>query len=272
MLSLLTHAARRAYAPVRLQTTGNGLGGPTPSGEEPLCVRNAAFFMPWCALYGRTGRESRKALPVLGRSANPSGSAHHAWRRGVRFVERTRAHTMAIQSHGASAHVPASSANNSTHESAAAELRIDIYPRGYVSWRGSSEQLRDEGLIPPDFVWPSRNEPKCWTADGFDFILWRCRPEGIKVPRAVWWQGDHWFLRRTLHSHGLDGWAAARIYEKERELAFERWKQTREGFAQSARYFQARCDEAFQSFLVLAAGLHKRKRGRKAKAQQGGLQ
>lgn len=46
-----------------------------------------------CVPYGRTGRESRKALPVPHRSVNPFGSAHPI-DSGERFVTRTEAHTM----------------------------------------------------------------------------------------------------------------------------------------------------------------------------------
>lgn len=71
-----------------------GLGGPTRAAmsREQSCL--AAFLSSGVPLWAdRTG--SRQGSPVLSRSANPFGSAHPAWRRGKRFVNRTeRANNM----------------------------------------------------------------------------------------------------------------------------------------------------------------------------------
>ena len=144
------------------------------------------------------------------------------------------------------------------------DLTIDIYPRGYVMWVGTSEQLRDEGLIPQDFSWPHAFDWKVWTADGFEFMLWRSRPEGAKGPKRLWAAVDNWSLRRRLESQPLDGWAAARIYEKEQELSLVRWQQTREWSVFISKHFAARADKDFQAFLAKMPGACKtNRRGRR---------
>lgn len=81
-----------------------GFGDPVRSGVRAACNRNAAFSMPARVQFnGRAGRESRKALPVLRRFANPFGSAHPFGDGcAVRNLNESE-HTMSKPSIGASA-------------------------------------------------------------------------------------------------------------------------------------------------------------------------
>lgn len=131
------------------------------------------------------------------------------------------------------------------------ELVIDIYPRGYDSWTGTSAQLIDEGLVPEGFKWPVGRGSRYWEAGGLDFWLRRCRPEGHKGPMSSWLEIDYWYLRRTLTSQGKDGFAAARLHEKRLALAEELWRNTPAYREQWSRYWVAYKDEAFQRLKAL---------------------
>lgn len=155
----------------------------------------------------------------------------------------------------------------STHQDIAAptaeqDVLIDIYPRGYDSWVGTSAQLIAEGLIPDGFGWPRGAADMHWNANGFDYWLRRTRPEGHKGPMRSWLEIDHWCLRRTLSSKGRDGFTAARIHEKRVALEEELWRSTPAYREQWRRYWAAHEDKAFQRLKALIVPEQK-KRGRK---------
>ena len=73
-------------------------------------------------------------------------------------------------------------------------LALTISPYGYVEWRGPRAKLEARGLIPADFKWPKRIDYASWHADGFDFALRRCRPDGLNGPMRHWMTCDFWFV------------------------------------------------------------------------------
>lgn len=146
------------------------------------------------------------------------------------------------------------------------DLLLDIYPRGYVSWEGSSAQLNNEGLIPPRFKWPERDESAEWSANGFIYELSRCRPPWMKGGKRLWVNGDHWRLRRMLASRKRKGFDDAYIYEKQQDLARAVWACSPEASEQWNRYWEAREDRGFQAFLVGAGAKKPEKAGRPRKS------
>jgi hypothetical protein len=136
----------------------------------------------------------------------------------------------------------------------AGSVAVDIRPRGYADWEGSSAQLIAEGLIPNGFEWPQRDRPKCWTADGLDYYLSRRRPAGMKGPKRLWVEGDYWALRTTSTAQGRDGFAAARLYEAKAALEREIALQRSGGLFGTREWCTARNDKQFQAFLYRASG------------------
>lgn len=136
----------------------------------------------------------------------------------------------------------------------AGSVALDIRPRGYADWEGSSAQLIAEGLIPNGFEWPQRDRTKYWSADGLDYSLSRRRPAGMKGPKRLWVEGDHWALRTTSTAQGRDGFAAARLYEAKAALEHEISLQRSGGLFGTRAWWTARNDKPFQTFLHRATG------------------
>ena len=82
------------------------------------------------------------------------------------------------------------------------ELSLTISPFGYIEWRGPRAKLECIGAVPPNIKWPERIDYAEWHADGFDFLLRRCRPDGLRGPMRGWKNVDFWFVQcfvdRTL--------------------------------------------------------------------------
>jgi hypothetical protein len=138
------------------------------------------------------------------------------------------------------------------------ELIIDIQPRAYEIWRGSSAQLAAEGLIPAGFQWPAGFNHVGWNQGEFEFHLWRIKPDGAKGRRNLWEDVDYWFLRRGSIKNRYDGLLAHRVEVKAAELRALLWRQTPEGCQQANRWSQAYGDKSFQNFMagVLGRDLH----------------
>lgn len=147
-----------------------------------------------------------------------------------------------------------------TPRGAERELTIEIYPRGFDIWVGSRAQLEAEGLIPDSLEWPSGTASHVWQHDGFEYWLKRCRPDDMTGPMKLWANGDHWFFRRCRPER--DGFAAARLYEREQELRREKLRQSG-AFAQlDARWLKSQCSDAFQRFKQLVPALAPKPRRR----------
>jgi hypothetical protein len=89
----LTNTKAIAYPANTVEKKAVGFGDSLWSGERPPCFSEAAFFMSARVSYGRAGWDSREAMPVLHRFANPFGSAL-PFGDGERFVSRTGAHIL----------------------------------------------------------------------------------------------------------------------------------------------------------------------------------
>lgn len=137
----------------------------------------------------------------------------------------------------------------------ASDVAVNIYPRGFAEWSGSAAQLIAEGLIPDKFEWPHSSDCKRWRAGLFECFVHRMRPADMKGPQSLWKTGDYWRLRTTLAAQGMDGFAAARIYEAQANLKRELWVLSQAGRCACNRFWRARMDEPFQGFLRLAMGI-----------------
>ena len=137
----------------------------------------------------------------------------------------------------------------------ASDLLIAIRPRAEVWYQGSAEQLRAEGLIPEGFAWPKGREMVYWMAGGFDLTVERCRPPGTKSPMRQWASGDWWLLVRSPIGCRGQGPGPTLIYEKQRELEYELWRESAAGHAMFRRWWDAHRDDAFQSFKRQLLGL-----------------
>lgn len=144
----------------------------------------------------------------------------------------------------------------------ASDLLISIRPRSYTQYHGTAEQLRAEGLIPDGFKWPIGDRRISYEVGKFSCWMGRCRPDGIKGPKSIWVNGDYWFLRRDLTSRWYDGYRAADIYEKTRELAEIIQRGTPEGSRIANASWKARCDDKYMAFRNLLTGETKRGRVR----------
>lgn len=153
---------------------------------------------------------------------------------------------------------------------AAQELLIELRPDEWAQYQGCAAQLCGEGLIPADMCWPAGHASRHWTANGLEFWLRRMRPPGHKGNYASWAGLDYWCLRVTVAGRT---WSDERLRKLERraaDLADEFYALTpagnREWESRFARYWQAKKDEPFQSFL---AGVlpHQKRPGRPRKAR-----
>lgn len=150
------------------------------------------------------------------------------------------------------------------------ELHITIYPGHFARYTGSAAQLAAEGLIPEGLAWPRGKCSTRWTANGFDYILCRCRPEGRKGPMKSWLALDHWCLVFYVTGSEWPGSARHRLERAAQALRDEIYRQSpagqREWQAGWNRWWAAHKDTAFQAFK--AAVLPARKKpGRPAKAR-----
>lgn len=153
------------------------------------------------------------------------------------------------------------------------ELQIEIYPRGYDWWHGTSAQLLAEGVLPQGFEWPKGLERKSWSAGRFKYWLFRVRPDGHKGPQSSYLNVDNWSCRRTLAAQASDGFASARLHEKRVALEEELWSRTPAAQKQFNRYWAAQEDKAFQAFkATVLPQPKKRGRPRKSSTNEGGQQ
>lgn len=146
------------------------------------------------------------------------------------------------------------------------ELHIEIYPRGYDIWVGTSAQLKAEGLIPPAFEWPFGLGDRYWRDGPFDYWLCRSRPEGHKGPQSSYMQLDNWRCRRTPAVDRYSGFRNAQIFEKRAALAEELSRQTPSGDIQFSKYSATLADRAYQAFRALVVP-QKTRRGRARTSQ-----
>ena len=72
VVGCLTPPRRAAHAHPVAGNPATGFSGPCEAAKAAQRL-SCGFFSVWRAFYGRAGRESRKALPVPRRSANPFG-------------------------------------------------------------------------------------------------------------------------------------------------------------------------------------------------------
>lgn len=151
---------------------------------------------------------------------------------------------------------------STAEQAVAGELIIAIRPGGYAYWCGTAAQLKAEALIPEGFSWPKAGT-KTWNDDRFGYFLFRARPSGFKGRLPS--DHDYWKVRRALIAPGRDCWAAARVYEKEQDLARELWLQSPAYERHFARYWVACEDKAFQAFKAIFVPPPK-KRGRPRKS------
>lgn len=159
-----------------------------------------------------------------------------------------------------------------TSTPAAPELLIELRPDQWVQYQGCAAQLRGEGLIPTDFRWPDGRADGRWTAGGMEFWLRRMRPPGHKGSYASWADVDYWLLRVSVAGRTWNDVRRRQLERRAAELVDELYALTpagnREWESRFARYWQAKEDGPFQSFL--AGVLPQRKRpGRPRKARPG---
>lgn len=171
-----------------------------------------------------------------------------------------QAHLRLVSSHGDTPCTP-------VEPTAERELGIQIVPRGYDCWEGTSAQLVAEGVLPPDVDWPKGLESMSWIAGRFEYWLYRIRPEGCKGPKSAYRDVDYWACRRTLAAQGHDGFAAARLYERTQALTQEIQRQSPKGQQLERRYFATFDDQGYRAFKRLICP-PTRKAGRQPKAVQ----
>ena len=108
-----------------------------------------------------------------------------------------------------------------TSSSPGDELRLIISLCGRIEWLGAGSKLKSRGLVPSDFKWPARIEYAEWRVDGFDFLLRRCRPDGLMGPMRGWMDCDYWCLRRTKPYSPADQWLAQEPYRELGDVLFQ---------------------------------------------------
>ena len=112
----------------------------------------------------------------------------------------------------------------------------------------AARQARGDGLIPANFKWPARIDDAGWHADGFDFLLRRCRPDGLMGPMGRWMKCDYWVMRRSVPRHPDDIW---RIHEPYRDLGDILFQATRPGEAVQIILSKVNADERIEEFQAL---------------------
>lgn len=143
------------------------------------------------------------------------------------------------------------------------ELIIDIIPRSYSRWSGTSAQFIDEGLVPAGFKWPAKSSRVHFDVGVFSYWLGRSRPPGMKGPMRDWVEGDYWSVRRSIKG-GDQSFAGADLYAKQQALKQAIWRESSDGHRAANRWWEARRDERFQSLLKnVGAVKEEKKRGRK---------
>jgi hypothetical protein len=120
------------------------------------------------------------------------------------------------------------------------ELHINIYPRLWDSWKGTSSQLIEAGLIPEGFVWPARSNCFRGVLNGIETSIQRKKEPGSDR-KAKWTECDYWKLTRFCPQR-----SDHRIYEKHEALREEIWRRSRDGQMQFDQYWRASKDKAFQ--------------------------
>lgn len=146
----------------------------------------------------------------------------------------------------------------STSSSCGDELSVTICPYGHIKWLGPRAKLEAIGLIPPNFRWPKRIDWAEWHADGFRFLLRRCRPDGFMGPMRRWMNYDYWFMRRSVPRHVEDMW---RIHEPYRDLGEILFQATRAGEGLSIKFSKVHGDERIERFEARLVAKPVRRKG-----------
>ena len=95
------------------------------------------------------------------------------------------------------------------------ELSLTISAYGYIEWRGPRAKLESIEVVPRHVKWPERINYAHWRAEGADFTLRRCRPDGLHGPMRGFKDCDFWFVRRTVLRPTAHMWT---IYQPHVEL------------------------------------------------------
>ncbi|WP_154671176.1 hypothetical protein [Paraburkholderia mimosarum] len=153
----------------------------------------------------------------------------------------------------------ASARTEQSTPSADRELQIRIDIERYTEYKGTRAQLEAEGIIPPDLEWPEGGRDTEWTSGQTEYVLCRCRPDGLRGPNSVWLRGNYdcWMLR--IFPGGCADVINSQIRLKLREVHRALYFRSAEGQACSTRTWQAAAkahtDERFQAFKALIPGL-----------------
>lgn len=118
------------------------------------------------------------------------------------------------------------------------------------SWRGTSEQLIAEGLVPKDFEWPERTQRK-----SFEHGEWRCCVERRRPPgsgRGSWITANYWCIDRFPKARVSH--FTRNILMKKRELEEAIFQASPAGKRMFDRYMTAREDKSFQAFKAKLYG------------------
>lgn len=159
---------------------------------------------------------------------------------------------------------------NSSHKlPAERELIIDVHRDDCVLYRGTAAQLIAEGVIPEGLEWPRASTNKTWQANGFDYWLFRVRPEGHKGPMRSWLELDNWSIRVKVTGRDWRWHQQEQIKKKAKALADEIYGLSPAGrsewFIHCDRLWAARKDAAYQAFKAKFIP-ERKKPGRKPKA------
>lgn len=125
------------------------------------------------------------------------------------------------------------------------EVRIEIEPRGYVSWSGTSRKLQAEGVLPAGFAWPE-NGCAAWRAGVFEYELTRTRPAGMAHREWLAGDRDYWCLRR--YRAGASSFCEARVHQAREALSRLEWLATEAATLQLRRLGRAIDDMSYQRF------------------------
>jgi hypothetical protein len=136
-------------------------------------------------------------------------------------------------------------------------LRLTINPYGDIEWCGPRAGLEAMGLIPANFKWPNRIDYAFWHADGFEFALRRCRPNGMMGPMRHWMNYDYWMVQRFMPRSLQDMW---RIHEPYRDLGDILFRATRPGETLLLKFSTVHPDKGRESFEARLASLPAKRR------------